>query len=100
MLVGLRRGRGSDGRSLMHEVHVIIGAMMKHKDDLSVQQGGCGALWNRLMAHPEDKRKLVMAGAASVVAAASKRFWGVSAEMDNRANGFFSALFREGNTGT
>jgi hypothetical protein len=99
-LVGLMIGRGSDGRCLVHEFHVIIGAMMKHKDDFSVQQGGCGVLWNGANAHPEDKKNLLMAGAASVVAAASQKFWGVSVEIDNRAHGFFSALFKEGNTGT
>jgi hypothetical protein len=98
VLVGQVALRVSGNRGDMHAAHAIIGAMMRHKDDFSVQVGGCGALWN--LATSENKKDLVVAGAARVVAAASQKFWTVSMDVDNRANRFFSVLFKEGNTGT
>jgi hypothetical protein len=90
--------RTPDGRPYMEAAHAIIGAMMRHNDDFSVQEGGCGALWNLAIGHAEDKKDLVMAGAARVVAAASKTFWGRSAELDLRTSNFFTALLKEGYT--
>jgi hypothetical protein len=107
VLIGQGALRKSDNSCDMHVAHAIIGAMMRHKDDFSVQTGGCGALWN--LAESENNKDLVMAGAARVVAAASQTFWAVSVEVDNRSSEFFSALFvgedfsvlsEEGNTGT
>jgi hypothetical protein len=68
---------------------------MRHKDDFSVQERGCGALRNLAMAHPDDKKGLAMTGAARVVAAASEKLWGRSDEIDHRAGEFFNALFEE-----
>jgi hypothetical protein len=87
-----------DGRCDTHVAHAIIGAMMRHNDDFSVQEGGCGALWNLAMGHAEDKKDLVMAGAARVVAAASEKFWCRSTELELRTKNFFIALFKEGYT--
>jgi hypothetical protein len=95
-LLGWTAMRNSDKRCDMHSAHAIIGAMLRHKDDFSIQEAGCGALWNLASSHPEDKKVLVMAGAARVVAAASERYWAVSVEVDNRAKEFFNALFKEG----
>jgi hypothetical protein len=74
VLVGLGKLRNPEGRIGFHVVHAILGAMMRHKDDFSVQEGGCGALRNLAMAHPDDKKGLVMTGAARVVAVASEKF--------------------------
>jgi hypothetical protein len=75
---------------------VIIGAMLRHKDDFSVQKGGCGALCNLTWLHPEHKKELVMAGPARVMAAASEKIWDESAELIDWARRFFIALFDEG----
>jgi hypothetical protein len=59
---------------------------MRHKDDFSVQERGCGALRNLAMAHPDDKKGLAMTGAARVVAAASEKLWGRSDSKKKEVN--------------
>jgi hypothetical protein len=76
-LIGQASLRRQDGRLVAHVAHTsIIGAMLRHQDDYSVQKGGCGVLLHLLMGHPEDKKALVVVGAARVVATASEKFWG------------------------
>jgi hypothetical protein len=89
--------RKADGRCDVGAAHAIIGAMLRHKDDLGVQEGGCGALCNLVSGHPDNKKELVMAGVAGVVAAASQTFWGGTAFLDDRVSGFFTSLFEVGN---
>jgi hypothetical protein len=69
-MIGLGSFHYPDGRCDVGAAHAVIGAMLRHKDDVSVQEGGCGFLWNLAYGHLGNKKDLVVAGAARVVAAA------------------------------
>jgi hypothetical protein len=101
-LVGLALLRTDDNRCDVHVASAIIGTMLRHKEDLSVQESGCGALANLAAGHPQNKKELVVVGAARVVvgvarvvAAASETFWGWSAELHDKARRFFSVCLEE-----
>jgi hypothetical protein len=96
-LVGLGSLR-TDNKCDVEAARAIIGAMLRHKDDFSIQEGGCGALCSMAADHPENKKELVIAGAAGVVATASETFWDCSPELHDKASSFFSLLWEEGNT--
>jgi hypothetical protein len=96
-MIGLGSFHYPDGRCDVGAAHAVIGAMLRHKDDVSVQEGGCGFLCNMVSGHPENKKELVMAGVASVVAAASQRFWGGTKFLDDLISMFFTTLFKVGN---